>query len=440
MTAPALIRGLLRAGRAATRNAIAAWVSMSTVKRASTVLLAFMITGGVILRIRGIEFPPRFTFDEPVYAPTAHHYLLGIPDLHSLHPPLSMYLGAIGHLLFGNTPPGWRFTYLCFGLQTMVVGYWLAREMFLDRRAGWLAAAFMAADGFFIAYSRSALADEMLTCLILWVMLAVVTARSWRGMLVAAAILGMAVSVKWSAAMTIIPAVAAVVVLRRAPLYSVLCFAVVPVVHAGIWMAGLWGMGHPAGVGASWNVLVTTYKALLQTGSVSNPLASPWYTWIFLYHPIVTKLSAHGATTRYVSSAGNPVFWFPAGALAIGLPLAAGVMALRARWRLRWRAAFEPSFTKPALVLALAWAAMISMWIVVLGKHMFFYHYMPSYGFAIVLLAGFAARLERRWPAVVLGFVALAVAVAIYFVPVWGELPLTLGEANRRLLFESWRP
>jgi dolichyl-phosphate-mannose--protein O-mannosyl transferase len=259
-------------------------------------------------------------------------------------------------------------------------------------------------------------------------------------MLVAAAILGLAVSVKWSAAMTIIPAVAAVVVLRRAPLYSVLCFGIVPVVHAGIWMAGLRVMGHPAGVVATWNVVVTAYKELLQTGGVSNPLASPWYTWIVLYHPIVTKLSVYGSTTRYVSSAGNPVFWFPASALAIGLPLAAGVMALRARWRLFWRETLEPSFTKPALVLALAWAAMISMWTVVLGKHMFFYHYMPSYGFALILLAGLAARLERRWPGAVLAFVALAAVVAIYFAPVWGELPLTLGEANRRLLFESWRP
>ena len=39
-----------------------------------------------------------------------------------------------------------------------------------------------------------------------------------------------------------------------------------------------------------------------------------------------------------------------------------------------------------------------------------------------------------------LGFVALAVVMAVYFTPVWGEFPLTLAEANRRLIFLPWRP
>jgi dolichyl-phosphate-mannose--protein O-mannosyl transferase len=75
-----------------------------------------------------------------------------------------------------------------------------------------------------------------------------------------------------------------------------------------------------------------------------------------------------------------------------------------------------------------------------MGKHSFFYHYQPSYGFAIVLLAGVDARLERYWPRAVLGFVVLAAAWAIYFAPAWGEFPLTLDEANRRLIFLPWRP
>jgi dolichyl-phosphate-mannose--protein O-mannosyl transferase len=440
MTPAVLLRGLLRAGRTARQDALASWAAMGTPKRATTALLVFMIVAGVVLRTRDIEFPPSFTFDEHFYPPTSQHFLLGIPDLYPMHPPLSMYFGAIGHLLFDYTPLGWRFIYYCFGLQTMVIGYWVARETFQDKRAGWLAAGFMAADGFFLAYCRSALGDQLLTCLILWFMLAVVTARTWRGMLVAAVLLGVAISVKWSAAMAIIPAVAAVFVLRRAPLYTVLCFAVVPFVHAGIWMAGLWVMGHPADVVSFWHVVVKSVRGFVATGKQANPLASPAYTWIYLYHPIVTKLSLHGATTRYTSSAGNPVFWFPASLCAIGLPIATGVAALRASWRRRWFALLGASFVKPALVLALGWAAMLSMWLFALGKHMFFYHYMPSYGFVIVLLAGCAAKLERHWPGVLLGFVVVAIAVAIWFVPVWCEFPLTLVEANRRLIFHSWRP
>jgi dolichyl-phosphate-mannose--protein O-mannosyl transferase len=75
-----------------------------------------------------------------------------------------------------------------------------------------------------------------------------------------------------------------------------------------------------------------------------------------------------------------------------------------------------------------------------MGKHSFFYHYLTPYAFAIILLAGVAAKLERRWPRAVLVFVSLAVLVALYFAPVWGEFALTLQEANRRLIFLPWRP
>ena len=61
-------------------------------------------------------------------------------------------------------------------------------------------------------------------------------------------------------------------------------------------------------------------------------------------------------------------------------------------------------------------------------------------GFAIVLLAGVVAKLEQRWPRAVLVFVALAILMATYLAPVWGEFPLTEQEANRRLIFLPWRP
>ena len=94
---------------------------MNRVERATAVLMAFMIGGGVVLRMQGIGFPPRLTFDEQFYAPTAHHYLVGVPDLHDYHPPLGKLIGAVGLLLFGYNSVGWRFMYLCFALQTMVI-------------------------------------------------------------------------------------------------------------------------------------------------------------------------------------------------------------------------------------------------------------------------------------------------------------------------------
>ena len=180
--------------------------------------------------------------------------------------------------------------------------------------------------------------------------------------------------------------------------------------------------------------------SLSDLGRYDNPLASPWYSWPALYHPIVVKLSSSGTTSRYASSAGNVVFWFPAVLLVLGLPLARGLAAWRAGWRKHWPPFFDAAFTKAVLVLAVGWVALITLFVVSMGKHSFFYHYLSSYAFAIVLLAGVVAKLERRWPRAVLVFVALSVLYAIYFAPAWGEFSLTLPEANRRLIFLPWRP
>ena len=129
----------------------------------------------------------------------------------------------------------------------------------------------------------------------------------------------------------------------------------------------------------------------------------------------VVKLSYQGTIGRYASSAGNPVFWFPASLAVVGLPVVRALAIRIQRLRERWSSLFDPDFTKAVLVLASGWVAMFMLFAVSMGKHSFFYHYQPSYGFAIVLLAGVVARLERRWPREVLLFVALAFVVAIYF-------------------------
>jgi dolichyl-phosphate-mannose-protein mannosyltransferase len=147
-------------------------------------LLGLLIVGGALLRVQGVGFPAYFTFDEELFVRNAHNYLLGLPDAND-HPPLGKLVMAVGMALFGYNSLGWRFASVCFGLQSVLMAYWLAAQLF-DRRAGWLAAAFVAADGFFISYSRAGLLDGMLSCLVLWGVLAAVASRSWLGTLASA--------------------------------------------------------------------------------------------------------------------------------------------------------------------------------------------------------------------------------------------------------------
>ncbi|MBN1611640.1 MAG: phospholipid carrier-dependent glycosyltransferase [Polyangiaceae bacterium] len=419
------------------RAELGAWWRRGPMPKTS-VLLGLMMVGGVALRIQRLPVPFDFTFDEQQYVDAAHHYLLRIQNLATCHPPLSKLLLDVGMLLFGHNPIGWRFMALCFGIQSVFLAYWVASSLFEDRRAGWFAAAFVAADGFFIAYSRCALPDGIMATFILWALLAAVSARGWPGVLVSGVLVGIAASVKWSGLMVGLPACLAVLLFRRAPWYSLASFAVVPVVHWAVWVLGLRMMGHPSDLKSIVQVIQGFLNAHLSFPH-NNPLSSSWYTWPVLYHPIVVKLSSYGLKSRYSSSMGNPLLWYTAELALLGLPLVGAVAATRARWRQRWSGWFDRQFTKALVILVVGWIAMLLPWIISHSRT-FWYHYMPSWTFTLLLFSGLIARLERRSPRSVLAFVLVVLAVAVFYAPVWGEFPLTTAQANLRLIFKPWQP
>jgi dolichyl-phosphate-mannose--protein O-mannosyl transferase len=239
--------------------------------------------------------------------------------------------------------------------------------------------------------------------------------------------------------MAVVPAAAAIWFLGRAPRVWVLAFVLVPLVHAAIWMAALGLSGQPWDPSSLWQLMAKLSREHLARADEANALASAWYTWPLLYHPIVVKLSWVGAGQRYASSAGNVVF-FAAGTLSVlAAPITAALLRSR-RWRRRIPAWIDRAFLTRALLLALGWLALMSPWMVARGKFTFWYHYLPSYGFALTLVAGVLAALERSRPKVVLAVFGLALLVAVYYAPVWGESTISLGTANMRLIPDAWKP
>jgi dolichyl-phosphate-mannose--protein O-mannosyl transferase len=409
---------------------------------ATTALLACLIAAGIALRIQHLGEPQSYTFDEELFVKNAHNYLVGAPDLND-HPPLGKLAMAAGMLAFGYNALGFRFASLCFGIQNVVNAYWLGRCAFRSERSGWFAAAFTAADGFFIAYSRVALLDGFLTCLVLFSVLAALTARNGRGVACAAILVGLATSVKWSGAFALFPCLLALLAERRVRWRAFLWFALVPVVHASIWMLALKLTGRPWTPLALFETMRDLFKHHVELGHRHNDLASPWYTWLVLYHPIVVKWWLHGATHHYVSSAGNPVLWFPATALALLVPLfalARRLLPLRRWLEVGVLRAIETLSLRGELLCVAGWFALLSPWIVGRGSYTFFYHYLPCHAFALVLLAGVTSRLERAFPRGVRSFTIACSLAFVYFAPVWGDFSISEQAANRRLVFHTWRP
>jgi dolichyl-phosphate-mannose--protein O-mannosyl transferase len=426
-------RGLARS----TWKAVVAWGPRMS-NPITSILVAVMIVGGVVLRIRNVGHPFHHGFDEEQYTDAAQKILLGMKDMECCHPPGSKLLFGVGILLAGNNPMGWRYTPLVFGLQAIVVVFLMANSLFEDRRAGWLAAAFMAADGFFLAYSRAGLGDMILACLVLWSMLAAVTARGWPGVLTCAVLIGAAASIKWVGLFIGLPAVMAILLLRRAPWYTIVSFAIVPFVHYVVWVIGLQTMGLPSDLMTVIAEVRKRANTHLGFTHFSNPLESAWYTWLVMYHPLIIKSAQVGTKVRLASSVGNPLLWFSAEACLAAFPVLGGAVALRARWRERWERWFDVRATKALAILAASWLSMLLLWMS--GKiSTYWYHYLYAWGFALTFLAGVVALLDRRYPKAALIFVLLVLAISVFFVPVWAEMSVSVRAAHWRLPFPLWQ-
>jgi dolichyl-phosphate-mannose--protein O-mannosyl transferase len=314
----------------------------------------------------------------------------------------------------------------------------MTTELFEDKRAGWLAAAFMAVDGFYLAYSRSGLGDMLLSCLMQWAVFAAVAARGWAGVVTSAVLIGLSASIKWVGLLAGLPSCLAIVVLRRVPWYSMVSYAVVPVVHLLVWMLGLHMIHLPNDPISVFNTIMVRKDIHLGFPHHKNPLESPWYSWPVLYHPIVIKSAQLGGKIRVASSVAHPLLCFAADACLAALPVLGSVAALRPGFRERLKTFFDSASTKGVVILGASWLSAMLLWMS--GKIViYWYHYLTAWGFAIMLLAGILSRFERRYPKAILGFVIAVVAVAIWFVPVWAEFPLSRQGMVMRLPFALWR-
>jgi dolichyl-phosphate-mannose-protein mannosyltransferase len=400
-------------------------------------LLAFMLVAGVVLRIQNIGYPFHFGFDEHQYVNAAHQFLVGGTDPECCHPPLSKLIVGAGMVLLGNNPEGWRYTPLVFGLQSLVIAFLMARSLFNDRNAGFLAAAFMAADGFYLTYSRSGLGDILLSCLVQWGVFAAVASRGWAGALTSALFVGLAASIKWVGLLAGLPACLAILLLGRAPWYTIFAFAIVPVVHLLVWMLGLHMIHLPNDPLSILNTMIVRKNFHLGFPHHTNPLESAWYTWPVLYHPIVIKSATVAGKIRMASSVAHPVLTIAADLCLLALPIVGTLAVSSARFRERWKQWFDIAATKAVVILGAAWLGTMLLWIS--GRIVtYWYHWLTPWGFGIILVGGVASRLERRYPKTALAFVVCVLAVAIYLVPVWAELPISRSGVTLRL-FPGWR-
>jgi dolichyl-phosphate-mannose--protein O-mannosyl transferase len=340
---------------------------------------------------------------------------------------------------------------LLFGILDIALIAWSALLAFGSRRAALIAGALVAADGMFIVYSRTALFDGVIVAFAVAGLVSVFFGRTPWHVLLCGVFVGCALSLKLTGLAVVPLALAACLVSRPLRRWTPLLALTIPLVFYLQYAFALHLTGRPASPAAVIADNLSLVHHHLSFTKV-HPWSSRWYTWFLPTRPLMFRQDQHiDGTLRMLLALGNPVLWWSS-SLAV---IAAAVVVCKTGWRRVWQqisapapgsavpsagaAETEPLETRSGALLWLlaAWAAPLAFWMPSL-RDSFVYHYMPSYAFALILLAGFADRLYRRHRVPMLIAMVVVAEVLLFYAPLWGELAIAQDAVHARLL-ESWR-
>ncbi len=408
--------------------------------RALLALTAVAVLTGIWLRAQHLGEPAELSWDEHHFVRTAENLLRGQRDWND-HPPLGKLLILAGIRGFGDGAFGWRFSALVSGVLNIGLAAALALRAFRNFRAAELAASFVALDGFFIAYSRTALLDGWVATFVLAVAAVITRPRHAWQIWFGALLLGLGCAVKFNVVVMLLPLVWTAVC-PRLPRHSLLGIAAAPIAYFAVYSYGLELQQLPHGPSDVWAATRELWDHHAKLTDRTHVLVSDWYTWLLPQKPVAIRFSEVDGIVRSMSSMGNPLLWW-----AVSLSVLSLVFSLISWVFLRGRSfvgarpaplatlgAFDPG----ELWVFCLWALPIVPWIVS-RRDSYIYHYLPAYGFGVVLVAGKLAgeleRLRRRaW--LVVGAI---VAAGFWVAPVNAELPVTRLGYELRLWFPGWR-
>ena len=389
---------------------------------------------GFFWRLVGLDYPRTFSFDEHHFVSNARNYIDGRADWND-HPPLGKLVLVPGILAAGDRGAGWRLSSALLGLAIVALGGLCAAKIFEDRRAGLVAAAFLAIDGFFLSYARTALIDNPLTAFIYAALALMLWARSLRWFAGAAICVGLAVSSKWTGVCILLLAPLLLRKARKSVWHTAWMFAVASLVYVAIAVFALHITRQPLSLAGMFR---TNWSLLQHHAGFTvwdNAASSKWYTWPLLIHPIVMHHEAIGpGLVRATSTIGNILLWFATtGSILLALfGLGRGLYR-----RLRRGQPFAAVARREALVLAGMVALMLPF--IVTHRQSYIFHYLGAYGLALGMLAARLVRIERRAALPVLGFVVCAAVVSMLYLPLATGAAQTVHAYHLRLPFPSWR-
>lgn len=395
------------------------------------ILLAILIAiAAQLLFSIGLHRPSILNFDEVHYVTAARVLIELSHAANPEHPLLGKSLIALGMLIFGDNPIGWRALSTLAGTATVVGIYAFTRRLIGATRPALFAALFAMLSQMVFVQARIGMLDGFMGAFLMWggvlFLWAMTSGRAaWPLWLGSGALLGAAVAVKWAAVPYVALALAAFTLLKHRDvarsgqmpwLMSCLAFGLISLtVYIFSFAPAFFYAQNPLTLTKLIPLQLEMWQLQTQVLAPHN-YQSSWWSWPLMLRPMWYFYEPDQGAVRGVLLIGNPaILW-------------GGLVAVAACW---W-AGIRQKAGAP-LAVAILWTFSLGIWAIIpksLG--FFYYYYVPSIILCVALAVAFHhwrdwAKRRDDW------FLVLCVALFAYFYPTLAALPL----ANDRG-FERW--
>jgi dolichyl-phosphate-mannose--protein O-mannosyl transferase len=403
--------------------------------------IAAILTFALSIRLWRLSLPTGYIFDEVYYAKNANSLLSSAVELDAqgqaefvVHPPFGKWLIAIGIRFFGNEEFGWRFASAIFGTLSILLIYLIVKKLFNSEFLSITAALLMAFDGLNLVMSRVALLDIFLMFFILLSIYFLITNNLW----LSGSAIGLAISIKWSAAFLIPLVILFVVIYNKVTfrnLYKVVSqFTLLPIsIYFASWSGWIfssqgWARQSESNVFASlWNYHLQILDFHQGLDDKHAYQANPW-SWLVLGRP--TSFYYESPSDCGAEKCAQEI-------LAIGTPL------------LWWISIFAVAITfgflvtkleRAAAIILLGFAGTYLTWFFIQSRTTFYFYSISILPFLILALIYCFNQLLNiaNYKKYIISFVILVAINFIYFLPIYLGISIPYSQWLSRMWFESW--
>ncbi len=408
-------------------------------------------------------------FDEIYHGRTAFEMINNMYCYENTHPPLGKAIIAIGILIFGMVPFGWRFMGTLFGVLMVPIMYLLGRKLTGTRWLATIMTLIFTFDFMHFTQTRIATIDVYVTLFIMLMYFFMLCyykmsfydtpiKKTYIPLLLSGICMGLGCASKWTgiyAGLGLAVIFAAVMIRRygeyRTALKSpngksegiehkfiidnyssltlktlgfcVIAFVVVPFI---IYLCAY----IPFSDGSSHNLFVQMIDNQRQMFSyhagldATHPYESTWYQWPVIKRPILYYLeSIDGTLKAGISAMGNPFVWWA------GIPAFLYMLYLAIAKK-----------DRTSLFIAIGYLAQYLPWMLV-SRCTFIYHYFPSVPFVVLMIGYSIYKLTKDRPKLriaALVYTVLVVALFFVFYPVLSGYPTTDAYVTNLKWLNDW--